>query len=117
MKKLPISKFDLGIIIAFVVIGLLGGGAWYYLSANLAAAQQKVSEEKAKFAQQLGEVIHHIEQLRKVDVSGVEPTAHAFPVHNVWSEDVARPGLPVEAALRNAPAQRDNMIVVPKVVE
>lgn len=75
------------------------------------------AEEKAKFAQQLGEVIHHIEQLRKVDVSGVEPTAHAFPVYNVWSEDVARPGLPVEDALRNAPAQRENMIMVPKVVE
>ena len=74
-------------------------------------------EEQAKFAQQLGEVLHHIEQLAKVDVTGVEPTAHAFPIVNVWAEDVARPGLSVEAALRNAPAQRDHMIVVPKVVE
>lgn len=74
-------------------------------------------EEKATFAQQLGDVLHHIEQLSKVDVSGVEPTAHAFAVHNVWSDDVPQPGLSVEAALRNAPAQRDNMIVVPKVVE
>jgi aspartyl-tRNA(Asn)/glutamyl-tRNA(Gln) amidotransferase subunit C len=74
-------------------------------------------EEKAKFAHQLGDVLHHIEQLSKVDVSGVEPTAHAFPVVNVWAEDVARPGLPVTEALRNAPAQREHMIVVPKVVE
>ena len=74
-------------------------------------------EEKAKFAQQLGDVLHHIEQLAKVDVSGVEPTAHAFAVENVWADDVARPSLPVDLALKNAPAQRDNMIVVPKVVE
>lgn len=74
-------------------------------------------EEKAKYAQQLGDVLHHIEQLGKVDVSGVEPTAHAFPVYNVWAEDVARPGLSVELALKNAPAQRQNMIAVPKVVE
>ena len=74
-------------------------------------------DEKAKFAQQLGDVLHHIEQLAKVDVSGVEPTAHAFAVHNVWQDDVAQPGLPVEAALKNAPAQRDHMVVVPKVVE
>lgn len=74
-------------------------------------------EEKATFAQQLGDVLHHIEQLNKVDVSGVEPTAHAFPVNNVWADDVARPGLPVDQALRNAPAQRDHMIAVPKVVE
>ena len=74
-------------------------------------------EEKATFAQQLGSVLHHIEQLRKVDVTGIEPTAHAFAVTNVWADDVARPGLPVEQALRNAPAQRDNMVAVPKVVE
>ena len=74
-------------------------------------------EEKAKFAHQLGDVLHHIEQLTKVDVSGVEPSAHAFAVHNVWQEDAARPGLPVDQALRNAPAQRDHMISVPKVVE
>lgn len=73
--------------------------------------------EKEKFSRQLGEVLHHIRQLEQVDVSGVEPTAHAFPLDNVWEEDEPQPGLPVEAALRNAPAQRDNMIVVPKVVE
>ena len=73
--------------------------------------------EKTQFAAQLGDVLHHIEQLAKVDVTGIEPTAHAFPVVNVWAEDVAQPGLPVEAALKNAPAQRNNMIVVPKVVE
>ena len=74
-------------------------------------------EEKEKFSQQLGDVLHHIEALAKVDVSAVEPTAHAFPLYNVWQEDVAQTGLPVERALQNAPAQRDNMIVVPKVVE
>ncbi|MFI5335924.1 MAG: Asp-tRNA(Asn)/Glu-tRNA(Gln) amidotransferase subunit GatC [Opitutales bacterium] len=73
--------------------------------------------EKEQYARQLGDVLHHIGQLGKVDVSGVEPTAHAFPVENVWADDVARPGLPVAAALRNAPAQRENMISVPKVVE
>ena len=75
------------------------------------------ADEQAKFSQQLGDVLHHIEQLSKVDVAGIEPTAHAFAVHNVWADDVARPGLPIDAALRNAPAQRENMIVVPKVVE
>jgi aspartyl-tRNA(Asn)/glutamyl-tRNA(Gln) amidotransferase subunit C len=73
--------------------------------------------EKKDFSRQLGGVLQHIEQLRKVDVTGVEPTAHAFPVVNVWADDVVRPGLTATAALRNAPAQRQNMVVVPKVVE
>jgi len=74
-------------------------------------------EEKARFSAQIGDVLAYIAQLKEVDVSGVEPTAHAFPLFNVWADDVPQPGLPVEAALRNAPAQRDHMIVVPKVVE
>ena len=73
--------------------------------------------EKAEFAQQLGDILHYVEKLKQVDVSGVEPMAHASPVFNVWQPDVAAPGLPVEAALRNAPARREDMIVVPKVVE
>lgn len=74
-------------------------------------------EEKTKFAGQLGDILASIEQLKKVDVTGVEPTAHGFPIFNVWADDVPQPGLPVELALKNAPSQRGNMVVVPKVVE
>jgi aspartyl-tRNA(Asn)/glutamyl-tRNA(Gln) amidotransferase subunit C len=73
-------------------------------------------EEKATFARQLTELLGHIERLSQVDVSNVEPSAHAYPQHNVWQEDEPRPGLPPAEALRNAPAQRDQMIAVPKVV-
>lgn len=84
--------------------------------ANLARIAL-TSEEKSKFAEQLNDVLGYIAQLKKVDVGGVEPTAHAFPVYNVWADDVARPALAVDLALKNAPEQRDNMISVPKVVE
>jgi len=73
--------------------------------------------EKDKFSRQLGDILHYVEKLKQVDVTGVEPMAHASPVFNVWQEDTARPGLAVDQALRNAPAQRQHMIVVPKVVE
>lgn len=84
--------------------------------ANLARITL-TAEEKARFASQLGDVLTYIAQLNEVNVEGVEPTAHAFPVVNVWAADVAEPGLSVEDALRNAPEKRDNMFVVPKVVE
>jgi len=74
-------------------------------------------EEKTRYSAQLGDVLAYIETLKEVDVSGVEPTAHAFPLYNVWREDKAEPGLPVEKALMNAPAQKENMISVPTVVE
>jgi hypothetical protein len=37
--KFQLSKFDIGMIIAFVAVGLLGGAAWWYLSGQLQAAQ------------------------------------------------------------------------------
>lgn len=84
--------------------------------ANLARIYL-TAEESVKLAGELASILAYVEQLKKVDVSGVEPTAHAFPVYNVWADDVAQAGMPVELALKNAPAQRNNMVAVPKVVE
>lgn len=74
-------------------------------------------EEKATFARQLTELLGHIERLSQVDVSGIEPSAHAHPQYNVWQDDVPRAGFLPAEALRNAPAQREQMIAVPKVIE
>jgi hypothetical protein len=49
MKKLSLSKFDLGIIIAFAVVALLGAGAWWYLSGELQSAQGDVANAKSDF--------------------------------------------------------------------
>jgi len=49
MKKLNLSGFDLGVIIAFAVVTLLGGGAWWYLSGELQAAQDDVTQAKKDF--------------------------------------------------------------------
>ncbi|EIQ01985.1 glutamyl-tRNA(Gln) and/or aspartyl-tRNA(Asn) amidotransferase, C subunit [Opitutaceae bacterium TAV1] len=75
------------------------------------------AEEKATFAAQLGDVLQHIDKLKQVDVTHVEPTAHGFPIYNVWQADEPGPVFTPEQALANAPARRDNMISVPKVVE
>jgi len=74
-------------------------------------------EEEQKLGAQLGNILGYIEKLKEVDVSGVEPTAHAFPLVNVFRADEPRPGLPTEDALRNAPKQSGGLFVVPKVVE
>jgi aspartyl-tRNA(Asn)/glutamyl-tRNA(Gln) amidotransferase subunit C len=75
------------------------------------------AEEKAEYTRQIGDILKHIEHLKQVDVSNVEPTAHAFPLFNVWREDVPAAALPVAAALQNAPVQRQHMVSVPQVVE
>jgi aspartyl-tRNA(Asn)/glutamyl-tRNA(Gln) amidotransferase subunit C len=74
-------------------------------------------EETAKFQAQLEQVLEHVEQLKKLDVEGVEPMAHATPVFNVFREDGARPGLGPDEALRNAPRAGNGLFLVTKVVE
>jgi aspartyl-tRNA(Asn)/glutamyl-tRNA(Gln) amidotransferase subunit C len=74
-------------------------------------------EEEQKIGAQLGSILGYIEKLKEVDVSGVEPTAHAFPLVNVMRPDEIQPSLPHEDALRNAPAQANGLFMVPKIVE
>jgi aspartyl-tRNA(Asn)/glutamyl-tRNA(Gln) amidotransferase subunit C len=74
-------------------------------------------EEATTFQAQLGRVLEYVEQLKTLDVSGVEPTAHANPVFNVLRKDVSQPGLLREAALANAPHSANNLVVVTKVIE
>ena len=74
-------------------------------------------EEEQKIGAQLGNILGYIEKLKELDVSGVEPTAHAVPLVNVARPDEVRPSLPTEEALRNAPAKANGLFLVPKIVE
>lgn len=74
-------------------------------------------EEEKNLGAQLGDILGFIEQLRALDVAGVEPTAHAVPLVNVTRVDEVRPSLSHAEALRNAPKQAGGLFVVPKIVE
>ena len=74
-------------------------------------------EEEKQLGAQLGSILGYIEKLRELDVSGVEPTAHAVPMVNVTRADEIRESLSHEDALRNAPRQANGLFIVPKVVE
>jgi aspartyl-tRNA(Asn)/glutamyl-tRNA(Gln) amidotransferase subunit C len=84
--------------------------------ANLARVALTPDEEQ-RLGQQLTKILGYIEKLKEVDVSQVEPTAHAFPLVNVTRPDVVTGSLPHDEAMRNAPAKAGGLFVVPKVVE
>jgi aspartyl-tRNA(Asn)/glutamyl-tRNA(Gln) amidotransferase subunit C len=84
--------------------------------AHLARLQLTADEEK-KLTMQLGHILGYIEKLNELDVTGVEPTAHAVPMVNVTRPDQIQPSLPHDAALRNAPARANGLFIVPKIVE
>jgi len=84
--------------------------------AHLARVALTPDEEK-KLATQLGGILGYIEKLKELDVTNVEPTAHAVPLVNVTRADEVCPSLPHDDALRNAPKQANGLFIVPKIVE
>lgn len=85
--------------------------------ANLARIELS-DEEKATLGGQLEDILGYFEKLNSVDVDGIEPMAHARPTFNVWrSGDEAGPTYGPEILTKMAPEQRENQVVVPKVVE
>lgn len=75
-------------------------------------------EEASRYQEQMDQILKYVEQLNRIDVTGIEPTAHAGAVFDVVRDDVATGGsLSQEAALRNAPAVSHDQFRMPKVVE
>jgi aspartyl-tRNA(Asn)/glutamyl-tRNA(Gln) amidotransferase subunit C len=81
------------------------------------ARMQLSPEENELFQRQLSDVLHYIEKLREVDVTGVEAAAHAIPVFNIFREDTPRDWFTADQALSNAPRKANGLFNVPKVVE
>ena len=74
-------------------------------------------EEIAKFQTQLSQILAYVEKLEQVDVTGIEPTAHANAIFNVFREDAARDWFTAEEALANAPRAANQLFMVPKVID
>jgi len=84
--------------------------------ANLARLNLS-EEEKEQYTSQLNGILNFFEKLNHLDTANVEPTSHVLDVYNVMREDVNRPSIDREEALRNAPEQEDGHFKVPPVME
>ena len=52
-------------------------------------------EEVCVFTEQLSRIVDYVNQLQAINTEGVEPLAHALPVHNVFRPDEPAPSLGV----------------------
>lgn len=73
-------------------------------------------QEMEKLTGELNEILRYMEQLNSIDTKNVEPLSHVIELKNVFRDDVQRPGLTREEALRNAPAATEKFFKVPKVI-
>ncbi|MEI9998031.1 MAG: Asp-tRNA(Asn)/Glu-tRNA(Gln) amidotransferase subunit GatC [Verrucomicrobiota bacterium] len=73
-------------------------------------------EEIATFQKQLGDVLGYVSQLNEVDVSHVSLLGEPDLKNRLRADEIT-PSLPVAEALANAPAQENNLFVVPRIIE
>ena len=80
-------------------------------------ARLALSEAEARaLAGQFARTLEHFQVLERLDVEGVEAECGAVGLSDVTRADVARPSLPVESLLANAPERVDDFYSVPKTV-
>ncbi len=73
--------------------------------------------EVDKLREQLSNILENFEVLRKVDTSGVSPTAQSITLQNVLRDDEVAASLPQDEILANAPRQEENYFRVRAVLE
>jgi len=73
--------------------------------------------ERAALATQLAQILEHAARVGEVAAADVPPTASPIPRVNVLREDTPEPSLPVDEALRNAPARAGDRFRVPRIAE
>ncbi len=80
-------------------------------------ARLAISDEQLpQLQRELTSILGHIEQLRSIDTTGLEPMAHPLTLSNRLAEDVPEAAMQIAELLRNAPATEGDFLVVPKVL-
>ncbi len=74
-------------------------------------------EEREKGKEEIGKIIDYMDTLNTLDTTDIEAMSHAFPVKNVFREDVLKPSVDRDIITLNAPNSKDGCFKVPKTVE
>ena len=81
--------------------------------ARIAVQESEIEKLKGE----LNAILGWVEQLKEVDVEGVEPMTSVTPMQLKMRADEVTDGGDAAAVLKNAPQTEEGFFVVPKVVE
>ena len=84
--------------------------------ANLARVGL-TEEELEGFTGQLDRILDYVNKLKAVDVSRLQATSHVLEMKNVYREDKVKKSLPVSDVIKNAPAKKNDLFKVGKIIE
>lgn len=80
------------------------------------AKLQFTPEETAVIQKDLDKILAFVDQINKVDTSGVEPLTHLNKEVNVLREDDVEETITQQEALKNAPQKDSDYFKIPKVL-
>jgi aspartyl-tRNA(Asn)/glutamyl-tRNA(Gln) amidotransferase subunit C len=75
------------------------------------------ADDVPEYARNLSAILAFVEQLNRVDTTGVEPLAHPLEATQRLRSDVVTEPDEREKFLRNAPLTEDGLYLVPRVIE
>ena len=81
------------------------------------ARLELTGEEKARYREQLSEILDYAARLQALDTSHIPPTSTVLAKRSRLRPDVPEAGLSTEEALRNAPRVEQNQFRVPPVMD
>lgn len=84
--------------------------------AELARLELNESELE-EYTVQLNKILEYVEKLNELNTEDVQPLSHPVEAVNVFREDILKPSIDREDALRNAPSKDDEFFKVPKVID
>ena len=73
-------------------------------------------QEVARMTADLDAILGYVDALRELDTAAVEPMTHAVPFDCPLRPDEAKPSLPIEEALQNAPRREGSFFLVPRII-
>ncbi len=73
-------------------------------------------DELARLEGQLNQILDQYAKLAELNTDAIPPTAQTIELENILREDAARPSLPVDAVLANAPERDGDAFVVPAIL-
>jgi len=75
-------------------------------------------DEKVKLQGEMNEVLGYIDTINQIPgLDDVQPLENINDTENIFREDIDKPGITKQEALKNAPEKTDNFFKVPKVLD
>ncbi len=81
------------------------------------ARLELTDDEKARYREQLSDILDYAARLQALDTSHIPPTSTVLAKRSLLRPDVPAAGLSTEEALRNAPRAEQNQFRVPPVMD